>query len=73
MMKRSGAHAFKRNRDAILDLLMLAMSRGLHVLPLADQGRMRYSGFSLLAYDLWSAKSVLRHLLPTAGFRFGLD
>lgn len=70
----SEADRFRRNQDAIIDLLMLALSRQLHLLPL-KQNRFgtKYSGFSVLAHQLWSSKTILKHLLSRPDLRFGLD
>jgi len=70
---------FVRNRDAILDLLMLAFAcdlrlskvsewRGQEYLPQSS-----YSGFSMLAHNLRMSKPVLKHLLSPTRIRFGLD
>lgn len=60
---QSGAEARQQNTDALLDLLMLASARRLHVLPVTNNRFGRYSGFSVLAHNLWSSKVMLRHLL----------
>jgi hypothetical protein len=67
------AEVFRRNSDAILDLLLLALSRNLHLLEVSNNKHGRYSGFSVLAYNLWSSKIVLKHLLADSDMHFGLD
>lgn len=65
---------FTRNRDAILDLLMLALSRKLYLFKLEEnQIGAQFSGFSKLAYELWDSKIVLKHLISQPGISFGLD
>ena len=64
--KAADAH-FTRNRDAILDLLMLALSHRMLVAPLAgrigsDQAP-QFSGFSGLAANLYACKPLLHQLL----------
>jgi len=53
----------RRNRDTILDLFTLALANKLYILPIEKQP-LRYSGYSLLANNLWKNKSVLKTLLP---------
>lgn len=68
---------FGRNRDAILDLLMAALSRKLYTCKvLAWRGSdwaPEYSGFSLLAQDLMQARVVLKLLLHPTPIRIGLN
>lgn len=54
-----------RNTDAICDLLLLALAEMLHILPLKNpsSGGSPYSGFSLLAKNLWTSKIMLKRLL----------
>ena len=67
------ADVFRRNSDAILDLLLLALARNLHLLEVSNYRHGKYSGFSVLAYNLWSSKIVLKHLIADADVHFGLD
>lgn len=67
------AEVVRRNSDAILDLLLLALSRNLHLLEVSNNKHGKYSGFSVLAYNLWSSKIVLKHLIADSDVRFGLD
>jgi len=58
------AQAYERNRDAILDLVMLAMASQLYLFELEPNPYgARYSGFSVLAADLHDAKPVLGSLI----------
>ena len=61
---------FNRNRDAIVDLLMLALSRRLILVRLQDGPGL--SGFSQLANTLWSTKIALKHLLARDDIEVGL-
>jgi len=55
---------YERNKDAILDLLMLALSRNLFFLEInQNQWGARYSGFSILALDLRNSATVLKGLI----------
>ena len=55
---------FARNRDALLDLLMLALSSEVVVFELEpNKFGTRYSGFSLLAKQLWADRPTLEALL----------
>lgn len=61
---RAGAQARRANTDALIDLLMLGLAKRLRVLPIQHNGdESRYSGFSVLARNLWSSRVMLRHLL----------
>jgi len=55
---------FERNRDAILDLLMLALSHKFIFFEI-NQNRWgaKYSGFSILALDLRNSMTVLNELI----------
>lgn len=54
----SEAKTFARNQDAIIDLLMLALSRRLYLLKLRDNHLgTKASGFSRLAHNLWSSNN----------------
>jgi hypothetical protein len=55
---------YQRNRDAILDQSMLALSHEFIFLEV-NQNRwgVRYSGFSLLALDLRNSKAILSELI----------
>jgi hypothetical protein len=64
---------FRRNSDAILDLLMLSLSRKLYLLEVYNNRHGKYSGFSVLAQNLWSSKIVLKHLVADSDIHFGLD
>ncbi len=72
--KQPPEEQFIRNRDAILDLLMLALSHKLYLFKL-EQNHIgaTYSGFSRLAQDLWESKIVLKHLISRPEIHFGLD
>ena len=66
VLHRSGdrAGAYARNRDAILDLLMLALSKRLHLLELMpNEFGARLSGFSMLAANLKQLRAVLERLI----------
>ena len=55
---------YERNRDAILDLLMLACSSSFIFLQLNEnRWGARYSGFSILARDLLNSKKILAGLI----------
>jgi hypothetical protein len=55
---------YERNKDAILDLLMLALSRKFIFFEINDaKYGTKYSGFSILARDLRNSKSILDQLL----------
>jgi hypothetical protein len=58
---------YEQNKDAILDLLMLALSRKFIFFEL-NQNRWgaKYSGFSLLAFDLRNSMTVLNELISDA-------
>ena len=61
---------YERNKDVILDLLMLALSRTFIFLELnQNRWRAKYSGFSLLASDLQNSKKILSGLIS----RHGID
>lgn len=67
------ASAYARNRDAILDLLMLALSKRLHITKLLENPYgATLSGYASLAQTLWSSKILLKTLLPDSGLDFGL-
>jgi len=58
------SHIFERNRDAILDLIMLGLAAELHVFHLAPNAIGKtYSGFSRLAAALNGNRAVLAGLL----------
>jgi hypothetical protein len=72
--KQPPEEQFVRNRDAILDLLMLALSHKLYLFKLEENHiGARYSGFSRLAQELWESKIVLKHLISRPEIHFGLD
>jgi hypothetical protein len=72
-MRLTEEQAFLRNRDAIVDLLMLALSSSLRITQLEENAfGTKFSGFSMLAHSLWSAKIVLKHLISQKDLRFGL-
>jgi hypothetical protein len=54
--------AYMRNSDSILDLLLLALAKELHILPLKKGGD-KHSGFSLLARNLWASKIMLNRFI----------
>jgi len=68
-----GADVFRLNADSILDLLMLALSNRIHLVEVENSPWGKHSGFSLLAMNLWQAKTVLRHVLACPEIRIGLD
>ena len=56
--------AFESNSDAILDLLMLALSRELYLFRLLpNRNGVSYSGFSVLAANLQKSRPLLHQLL----------
>jgi hypothetical protein len=58
---------YEANRDAILDLLMLALAVNTYVFELASNpSNVRYSGFSVLALNLQAARPVLSQLISRA-------
>lgn len=62
------------NCDAILDLLMLAFSVKLVFEQLEiNHNNAKLSGFSVLAYNLWSNKIILKYLVNNNRINFGLD
>lgn len=65
---------FNRNQDAILDLLMLALSQKLYFTQIKKtETSGSYSGYSILAQNLWKSKIYLKYLLNDDGVRFGLN
>jgi hypothetical protein len=66
-----GESRFARNQDAIVDLLMLALSRQLLIVKVQEGPE--YSGFSKLAQELWHHKIMLKHLLGRDDIEFGLN
>lgn len=68
----SESEAIERTRDAIIDLMMLALAQRLHICKIAHRYS-EYSGYSLLAYDLWSSKIILKQLIDRTDLGFGLD
>jgi hypothetical protein len=72
-----GDEIFNRNQDAILDLLMLALSKDLRISKLTNRDGTQdlpdYSGFSKLAHALWTSKIILKHLLASSKLNFGLE
>lgn len=65
--------ALRRNRDALLDLLLLALSRQVLFGRVgANEWGVSHSGFSLLAHGLWQQRSVLRHLVADPRVDSGL-
>lgn len=64
------ADLFERNRDAIVDLLMVALAR--QVIRVKLSAGPAYSGFTELAHNLWSAKPVLKQLIARDDIVFGL-
>lgn len=69
------AEIYERNRDVILDLLILALSSKLLFSKIHSNSMSLgpYSGFSLLAHNLWASKITLKHLLEKSNIRFGLE
>ena len=68
---------FERNRDAIIDLMMLGMSSYLVLCKISNgltpDKKPNYSGFSLLAKLLHENKIILNHLLSDFTMRIGLE
>jgi len=68
---------FERNRDAIIDLIMLGMSSHLVLCKISrgitTEKKPEYSGFSLLAKLLHENKIVINHLLYDSTTRIGLE
>jgi hypothetical protein len=61
------ALAYQRNRDAILDLVMLALASRLYLFELEPNPHgAKYSGFSALAANLHSDESILHGLIGDA-------
>lgn len=71
-MVGSAPEQSRRNREAVLDLLTLAFSAQLHLVPVVDYAASKYSGYSMLASQLWHSKVVLKYLLGPAGLSIGL-
>jgi hypothetical protein len=66
------ATAYQRNRDSILDLVMLALARDLSVFELEPNAfGARFSGYSVLAANLRSNRPLLASLIT--GDEAGLD
>ena len=58
------AGAYERNRDAVLDLVMLGLASRLYLFELEpNRHGAKYSGFSILAANLHNAKPVLTRLI----------
>lgn len=61
------------NCDAILDLLMLALSSKLMFQKVAPNPfGTSHSGFAMLAHNLWKSKILLRHCISDPRIEFGL-
>jgi hypothetical protein len=59
---------YQRNKDAILDLMMLALARNIVLLELnPNRWGSKYSGFSVLAYELLKSKALLASLIARPG------
>ena len=60
------------NKEAILDLLLLALSNDLRLVELSERKGFNYypkfSGFSMLAFNLKSSKTILKELLSVEWF-----
>ena len=71
------AQAYERNRDSILDLVMLALSSRLYLFELEpNRWNVQYSGFSVLAANLHNSKPLLAALIsddPAVLAAVGLD
>jgi hypothetical protein len=64
--------AYQRNKDAILDLLMLALSHKFIFFELKEnRWGAKYSGFSMLAVDLRNSKTVLREVISRPELNIG--
>jgi hypothetical protein len=72
-LRLTPSDTYRRNLDAILDLLLLALSDTLSTVELSNAGHVKYSGFTMLARNLWSARIVLKYLIDSTDIRFGLD
>ncbi len=73
MRDMDDADVLASNSDAILDLLMLALSARLFIQKVAPNPfGVTHSGFSKLARTLWRSKILLRHLVPDPRVKFGL-
>jgi hypothetical protein len=60
----NAGEAYERNRDAIVDLVMLALASRLYLFELAPNPHgAKYSGFTVLAANLHNAKPVLKRLI----------
>jgi len=60
------ADAYERNRDAILDVLLLGLASRLYLFELEPNAYgARYSGYSVLAANLHNSKPALRDLIST--------
>lgn len=56
--------AYRRNLDAIVDLLLLALSSNFHTFPLRPNvAGLQFSGFSVLASNLRTARATLSRLI----------
>ena len=80
-MKKNIAYIQRKNEDAILDLLMLALSKRFHLIPLDKTeapigiGVMQpeYSGFTILAANLSNWKIIINSLVIRDDLTFGLQ
>ena len=72
--KFSDDATFRRNTDAILDLLMLSLAVRLQIFQLNQNPiGATVSGFSQLALNLWESKILIKTLLSNPGIKFGLN
>jgi len=65
---------FRRNSEAILDLLMLSLAVRLKTFQVnANPIGTKVSGFSKLASSLWESKILIKNLLSDTSITFGLN
>lgn len=62
----------ERNKDCLLDLLLLSLSLRIHLVELSG-AQIKYSGFSILASILNENKIILKYLLGDDRILFGLQ
>ena len=67
------ADVLASNCDAILDLVMLALSSRLLFQKVAPNSfGTNHSGYAMLAHNLWKSKILLRHFIPDPRIEIGL-
>jgi hypothetical protein len=76
MAGSSGLYPLRRNQDAVVDLLLLALAQSIQAAPLTGRTGWssfpRYSGFSTLAIRLNRNRILLDHFLKPLQTRGGL-